>query len=432
MARRMKGPQKGMSVRKRSSRRETLLEGLTCHKCKRQQDDLSSPFLCDQCGGWLQGSYALDNSPSIDPDEIDSRSGGMWRWRELLPIRDPSSVVSLGEGDTPLLALHEVGPHLGFDELYILDESRNPTGSFKDRGASVTVSKCLEVGVPSVVLASAGNAAISFAAYCARAGLDYIGFIRHDSSTTHATQLLAYGGLGLVVDGDLRSGSALAEQVAKNFGALNASLPMNLYRVEGKKTAAFEIVRQLGWRAPDRVICPTAGGTMALAAYQAFCELLQLGWIEHMPRIDIVQTAGCAPIATALQRGGAVEPWGTPTTRAAGLTNPAPPTGNRVARVARSTGGSAAIVTDQQTLQATRLLASREGLYLQPASSAGLASLFPGVRANQPPREEIVVLIGTGSGKNASEVIAEEVGHPKRIPANITDFEAAMAVWRQQ
>ncbi len=408
----------------------SALKGLRSLETGKNLDDLEHPFTCPETGGALQGAYDTEWIKShVNRDQIKSRPRGIWRWSELLPVRDQARVVSLAEGDTPLIHAERLGAHLGLNRLFILDESRNPTGSFKDRGGSVTISKCREVGVEQIVLASSGNAAACFSAYCARGGLEYIGFVRDDSSQVHCVQVGVYGALTLVVEGNMASGARLAEEAASELGALHATLPRNLYRIEGKKTAAFEISETLGWKAPDRVICPTAGGTMALAMEQGFRELCELGWIDRMPKIDIVQADGCAPIYEALKSGGKVEPWGEVTTKSAGLTSPSPACGDRVAGVVRQTGGEGVLVTDQMNFDAELMIAGMEGLYLQPASAAAVASLMPGVRSGKLDPDETIVCIGTGTGKNASEVMQEFLGENGRIPSNLVSFMAARSEW---
>jgi len=408
----------------------SAIKGLKSLETDKILGDLEHPFTCPETGGALQGVYDIEwIRKNVDRDELAQRPRGIWRWAELLPVRDPKNVVSLHEGDTPLIHAERLGAELGLTRLYILDESRNPTGSFKDRGGSVTISKCREVGVGQIVLPSSGNAAACFSAYCARGGLEYIGLVRDDSSMVHCVQVGAYGALTLIAEGDMRDGSRLAEEISKELGALHATLPRNHYRIEGKKTVAFEISESLGWKAPERVVCPTAGGTMALAMDQGFRELLALGWIDQMPRIDIVQTDGCAPVVRALEGGGKVEPWGPPTTKSAGLTSPAPACGDRVVDAVRKSGGEGVLVTDALNFQSEFMVASREGLFLQPASAASVASLLPGVRKVALGKDEVVVCIGTGTGKNAPAVTGEALGEVERIPSNLDAFLAARDRW---
>ena len=410
----------------------SALTGLESLESDRVVDDMAHPFTCPDTGGSLRGSYDLEwVKARVDREEIARRPRGIWRWHELLPVRDEKNVVSLVEGDTPLIHAERLGKALGFKSLYILDESRNPTGSFKDRGGSVTISKCREVGVERIALPSSGNAAACFSAYCARGGVEFIGFVREDSSAVHCLQVGAYGAFTLIVEGDQGVGGRFAEEVSKELGCLHAALPRNLYRIEGKKTAAYEIAEKLGWRAPDRVVCPTAGGTMALAMEQGFRELLALGWIEKTPAIDVVQVDGCAPIVKALRAGGKVSPWGEVRTKSAGLTSPSPGAGDRVADAARASGGHGVLVTDALNLEAEFLIARSEGLFLQPASAASVASLMADAeRPEKPEADEIIVCIGTGTGKNAAEVASEALGRPQRIPPDIEAFKQARASWR--
>ena len=410
----------------------SALTGLESLESGRVVDDMAHPFTCPDTGGSLRGSYDLEwVRARVDREEIARRPRGIWRWHELLPVRDERNVVSLVEGDTPLIHAERLGEALGFKNLYILDESRNPTGSFKDRGGSVTISKCREVGVERITLPSSGNAAACFSAYCARGGVEFIGFVREDSSAVHCLQVGAYGAFTLIVEGDQGVGGRFAEEVSKELGCLHAALPRNLYRIEGKKTAAYEIAEKLGWRAPDRVVCPTAGGTMALAMEQGFRELLALGWIEKTPAIDVVQVDGCAPIVKALRAGGKVSPWGEVRTKSAGLTSPSPGAGDRVADAARASGGHGVLVTDALNLEAEFLIARSEGLFLQPASAASVASLMADAeRPEKPEADEIIVCIGTGTGKNAAEVASEALGRPQRIPPDIEAFKQARASWR--
>ena len=410
----------------------SALKGHLSLESGRIVDDMENPFTCPDTGGNLQGSYDLEwIRAHVDRDEVARRPRGIWRWRELLPVRDEKNVVSLVEGDTPLIHAERLGESLGYGNLYILDESRNPTGSFKDRGGSVTISKCKEVGVDRIVLPSSGNAAACFSAYCARGGIEFIGFMRDDSSAVHCLQVGAYGAFALIIEGDQGVGGRFAEAVSKELGCLHATLPRNLYRIEGKKTAAFEIAEKLGWRAPDRVVCPTAGGTMALAMDQGFRELLALGWIDEMPAIDVVQPDGCAPIVKALHTGEKVEPWGEVRTKSAGLTSPSPGAGERVAAVVRRSEGHGVLVNDSMNLEAEFLIARREGLFLQPASAASVASLMEGAeRPGRPEADETIVCIGTGTGKNATEVASEALGRPGRIPPDIDAFKKVRASWR--
>ena len=228
------------------------------------------------------------------------------------------------------------------------------------------------------MLASSGNAAACFSAYCARGGIEFIGFVRDDSSAVHCLQVGAYGAFTLVIEGDQAVAGRFAETVSQELGCLHATLPRNLYRIEGKKTAAYEIAEKLGWRAPDRVVCPTAGGTMALAMDQGFRELLTLGWIDRMPAIDVVQPEGCAPIVKALREGACVVP-GVRCVRSRRVSQVPPPARATAWRTSYATSeGHGVLVSDAMNIEAEFLIARSEGLFLQPASAAAVASLTEG------------------------------------------------------
>tara|TARA_Y100000588_G_scaffold213761_1_gene227705 strand:+ start:3592 stop:4830 length:1239 start_codon:yes stop_codon:yes gene_type:complete len=402
----------------------STIKGLLSLETNKIVDDLKHPFTCPDSGGTLKGLYDLAwINTSIDRDELRTRPSGIWRWHELLPVRDQKNIVSLHEGDTPLIHAQELGKELDLDRLFILDESRNPTGSFKDRGGSVTISKCKEVGIEQIILPSSGNAAACFSAYCARGGLDFIGFVRDDSSQAHCVQVEAYGAFTFVVNADQGVCGRLAEEVSEELKCLHATLPRNLYRVEGKKTIAYEIAEKFDWKVPDRVICPTAGGTTCIALEQGFSELFELGWIDRIPAIDIVQSDGCAPIVESFHSGEKVKPWGKVDTKSAGLTSPSPACGDKVVEIVKKTGGDAVQVTDQMNLDMEFLLAKKEGVFLQPASAASIASLTNQAnRKNKLQRSETIVCIGTGTGKNAIEVATEYLGETRRIDPDVNEF----------
>jgi threonine synthase len=400
------------------------IKGLLSLETNKVVDDLKHPFTCPDSGGTLEGSYDFSwINQNVDRDELRTRPSGIWRWHELLPVREPKNIVSLHEGDTPLIHAKELGKELGLEQLFILDESRNPTGSFKDRGGSVTISKCKEVGIKQIVLPSSGNAAACFSAYCARGGLDFIGFVRDDSSQAHCVQVEAYGAFTFVVNADQGVCGRLAEEVSKELNCLHATLPRNLYRVEGKKTIAYEIAEKFNWVVPDRVICPTAGGTTCIALEQGFRELIELGWIDRIPAIDVVQAEGCAPIVESFDSGEDVKPWGKVDTKSAGLTSPNPACGDKVVEIVKKTGGEGVRVSDKMNLEMEFLLAKKEGIFLQPASAASIASLISDAnRKNKPQKSERIVCIGTGTGKNATEVASEFLGETRRIEPHLSEF----------
>ena len=291
----------GPAGRCRGPRMTSYLVGLRCISCGAPTTDRTRDPLCPACGGFLQAEYDLDKMRAeVDRDALAAQPRGMWRWSCLLPVRDERHLVTLQEGDTPLPRMQRLEAEFGCPRFFIKDESRNPTGSFKDRGASVTAGKCREVGIEHLVIVSSGNASAAMSAYCARAGLRLTALMRPETVPGHLLQNLICGTNALVVDGDMVEGTRLAQQAADRYGWFHAAQPYNLYRIKGKKTLAFEIAEALGWRAPDRILIPTGGGTNVLALHLGFSQL-------HRPRlgrphagagrgaIHRLRTQSCAP-----------------------------------------------------------------------------------------------------------------------------------------
>lgn len=254
----------------------SFLLGLACTRCGQFVDDASAIRLeCPACMHFLEARYDLVAARGeIDRDTLFTNRGrSMWWLGPLLPVRSPGHIVSLMEGDTPLLPLQCWGARRGLSRVLAKDETRNPTGSFKNRGASVTISKCREVGIHSLVISSSGNASAAFSAYAAVGGRTLYALIRPHTSKVLAAQNCIYGAHVARVRGTNREASRLATELCRKNQWFDCATPRNLYRVEGKKTLAYEIAGQLGWTAPRWIICPTGGGTNALAVRKAFSKM---------------------------------------------------------------------------------------------------------------------------------------------------------------
>jgi threonine synthase len=374
--------------------------------------------------GALEAVYDLPNLRAhVDRDRV-VRGRGQWDWQFLLPVLDPDKIVTLHEGATPLIQTRRIGDALGLRRLYVKDESRNPTGSFKDRGASVTVSKCREVAMNGLTVASSGNLAAALATYAAAARLTFCGFIRDDTTEVHRLQCLATGQPIFVVEGGMLEGTKLATEVSTRFHLFHALQPYNAFRIEGKKTIAFEICRDLGWQAPHRVLIPTSGCTNVLALYKGFRELQDLGWIERMPALDVVQPTGCAPIAQAWQMDSRVQRCVGPGTALVGLGHPFPAAGDAAVEIIRRTGGRCLTVSDDEAFNAQGRVLANEGLFFQPASVTPIAALanprYDEFRSEL--RDQTVVWIGTGSGKNQITEPLARHAPPPRITGGIDEF----------
>ncbi len=399
----------------------SYVTGLQCVACGHEQTDMAVQLRCARCGGFMQVAYDLDAlGRNLDPAALAGRTGGLWRYREFLPVRDDANIVTLAEGGTPLLRSRRLGKRLGFENLCFKDLTRNPTYSFKDYSSSTSVSKAREIGVKSIVLMSAGNASASFAAYCAAAGIEFHALMLSNSYAGMIVQNLVYGPRASIVHGDSGFVGRIAAQLAQADGAMNAGVPNNPYRVEGKKVIGFEIAESLGWRAPDRIVCPTAGGTSIMALRKGFAELNALGWVAGVPKLDCVQAESCPPVVDAWRTGGAIVAASRPDSIAIGLLAPNPEAGPLLVRIMKETGGQGALVSDAEIQAAQLMLAREEGLFVEPSSAAALAGLLKLQARGAVDAEETIVLMLTGAGLKSPETIAPLLPRPEILGANAT------------
>jgi threonine synthase len=304
---------------------------------------------------------------------LAERPQTLWRYRELLPVRRPHNVVSLGEVVTPLIALPRLG---GSGELLVKDEGRLPTGSFKARGLVLAVSMAKELGVTSMAMPTNGNAGAAMAAYCARAGMRATVFCPDDTPDVNVREIAMQGAQVFLVDGLIDDCGKLVAEGEKTLGWFNCSTLREPYRIEGKKTMGIELAEQLGWEVPDVIFYPTGGGTGIIGMWKAFAELEAIGWIgPKRPRMVVVQASGCAPIVKAWQEGVEHAPrWPDAHTFAAGIRVPQAVGDFLILRAVRESGGFAIAVDDETIAQAWREVAAAEGLLLCPEGAATYAA----------------------------------------------------------
>jgi threonine synthase len=316
----------------------------------------------------------------------------------MLPVKSPSFIVSLGEGWTPLIHTRKIGTHLGLRMLRIKDESMNPTLSFKDRGLCVAISKHLELGALSFALPSAGNAAVSTSAYCAVAGVPAFIYMPEDTPKMFFDDCVNYGATAIPVPGTISSAGARMRQDKGEWTDLSTT--KEPFRVEGKKTLAFEIAEQLGWSIPDVIVCPTGGGTALIGIWKGLDELEAMGLIgNERPRMYSAQSSGCAPVVNAYEKGlDTVEPWLIGETKAYGLRVPSPFAGRLIMRAITRSGGGAVAVTEADINPMRRMVAKMEGLNICPEAAVGLAGLRSLVDTGIVDYDEDVVVLNTGSG----------------------------------
>jgi threonine synthase len=351
-------------------------------------------------GAPLLARYDLD-AVTVTPDEIATRPPSLWRYHELLPVRDSADVVTLGEGMTPLLPLPRHGARLGVPGLLMKDEGLLPTGAFKARGAAVGVSRAVELGVRGIAMPTNGNAGAAWASYAARAGIDALIAMPVDAPEITRRECVAAGAELLLVDGLIGdAGRIVARMVTERDGYQDTSTLREPYRIEGKKTMGFEIAEQLGWRCPDVLLYPTGGGVGIIAIYKAVLELRELGWIDgDLPRLVAVQAEGCAPIVDAFAAGldESTAP-ADPHTVAFGITVPKALGDFLVLDAVRATGGTAIAVSDDALLAAQRQLAADEGTWVCPEGAACFAAAAQLRESGWLDRDDEVVVLNTGSG----------------------------------
>ena len=360
-------------------------------------------------GAPLLARYDLDRvRATVTREDIAGRAPTLWRYHEVLPVRDEDRVVSLGEGMTPLLPMPAYARRAGLNRLLMKDESLVPTGTFKARGAAVGVSRAAELGVKGVAMPTNGNAGAAWALYAARAGMSSLIAMPQDAPPiTMAECQIAGAELyrvdGLIGDAGRLVGAALGERP----GYQEVSTLKEPYRLEGKKTMGYEIAEQLGWRMPDVILYPTGGGVGIIGIHKALLEMRELGWVDgEPPRLVAVQAAGCAPIVEAFEKGAREStPFPDARTAAFGITVPKPLGDFLVLEAIRATGGTAIAVTDEELLAAQAELAALEGAFVCPEGAACFAALEP-LRASGRigPGEEVVIL-NTGSGVKYPETV---------------------------
>jgi threonine synthase len=371
---------------------------LECTACGAARGPEGLPGVC-ACGEpWLV-RYPSRAQTIVDRTELRRRHG-MWRFRSWLPILPDEEPISLGEGDTPLVHARRAGAALGLADLWIKDESANPTGSFKARGLSAAVTRAVAAGAGGFVLPTAGNAGVAAAAYAARAGRPVRVYAPHATPATILAQMRTFGADLILVDGHIGDCGKAARAYAAETGYVDLSTLREPYRIEGKKTLGLEVALAFNWTLPDALVYPTGGGTGLIGMWKAFGELLSAGWVSgRLPRMYSVQAAGCAPVVRAFETGAArCEPWESPWTLASGLRVPAPLGGTLMLEAIAESGGGAIAVPDDLLAETAAAVSRMEGIDISPEGGAALAgagllrqkgALRPGER---------VVVFNTGAG----------------------------------
>ena len=380
----------------------TTVTHLECSACGKRREAGQLHNLCE-CGNPLLVRYDLAKAQTEwSREHLKDAPNTMWRYAPVLPVRD--SIVSLGEGMTPLLKTSR----MGLPDLWIKDEGLNPTGSFKARGLSCAISMCKELGVRKVAIPSAGNAASALAAYAAAAGMEAHIFMPKDVPEANFLECKAFGANVTLVDGLISDCGKIVAARKDAEGWFDVSTLKEPYRIEGKKTMGYEVAEQLGWQLPDVIFYPAGGGVGLIGMWKAFEEMEALGWIgPKRPKMIAVQAAGCAPIVRAFERG---EPrsefWDNAQTVAAGLRVPKALGDFLVLDACRKSHGTAVAVSDRDMVDASLDLAAKEGIFAAPEGGACVAALKHLLSTGFLHPEERMVIYNTGAGLKYAEAFS--------------------------
>lgn len=393
-----------------TSTRFSYLNGLHCSACDKTYDPDAIQGLC-VCGAPLLAVYDLPQlrADAPDPGFISNRVPDLWRYHELLPVRSPGNVVSLGEGMTPLVPLERLGAELGLNRVVLKDEGLLPTATFKARGAAVGISRAKEVGVRRISMPTNGNAGAAWATYAARAGLSAAISMPVDAPLVTRAECDITGAELFLMNGLIGDAGAALRPLASGGSEsyFDVSTLKEPYRLEGKKTMGLELAEQFGWRLPDVILYPTGGGVGLIGMHKAFQELLELGWVQgKFPRLVAVQSDGCAPIVRAFEAGQpTVEPWADARTIAFGITVPNPLGGALMLQALKDSDGTAVAVSDEDLLVAQRRLAEVEGCFVCPEGAAAIHALGVLRRSGWLGDDESVVVLNTGAGIKYSDLV---------------------------
>jgi len=380
---------------------------LECGVCGQKLEAGQVHHLC-ACGGPLLVRYDLDAlQHTWSTDQVYRGPNSMWRYAPVLPCKN-DSIITLGEGMTPVIPVLRLGKQLGAKDLWVKDEGLNPTGSFKARGLSCAVSMGVELGVKKMAIPSAGNAASALAAYAAAAGMEAHIFMPRDVPQANFIECKAFGASVTLVDGLISDCAKLVAEGVAREGWYDVSTLKEPYRIEGKKTMGYEVAEQFGWQLPDAIFYPTGGGVGLIGMWKAFAEMEALGWIgERRPKMIAVQVEGCQPVVRAFERGETRSQfWDNAWTVAAGLRVPKPLGDFLILDAVRASGGTALAVSDEELLDAGALLAREEGIFAAPEGAACVAALDKLLRSGFLKAEERIVIYNTGAGLKYLEAYA--------------------------
>ena len=398
---------------------------LQCRECKKDYDS-TFKYICDDCFGPLDVKYDF---PSVSKNTFSNREKTYWRYFELLPIEQKSNIVSIDAGMTPLTKADKLGEKLGLKNLYIKNDSVNPTFSFKDRPAGIAVSKAKEFGMSAVGCASTGNLASATAAHAAKGRFPCHIFAPSDIEMAKIAQALSYGANYIAVDGTYDDANRIAAQIGDSKGIGIVNINMRSYYVEGSKTLAYEVAEQLNWKVPDQLIVPVGSGAMLNAICKGFEELQSVSLLDDVSSMHMVaaQPHGCAPIVDAFKKNSnEVIPVERPDTVAKSLAIGDPGDGRYVLKRLQQYNGFAEESNNKEILDAILLLARTEGIFTEPAGGVSIAVLQKMVEQGKIDTNDKVICYVTGNGLKATEAIMEILEKPTVMKADVGEISAVV------
>jgi len=396
---------------------------LQCRECKKEYES-TFKYICEECFGPLDVKYDF---PSISKNLFFGREHNYWRYFELLPIQNKSNIVSIGAGMTPLIKAEKLGQKLGLNNLYIKNDSVNPTFSFKDRPAGIAVSKAKEFRLAAVGCASTGNLASATAAHAAKGGFPCYVFAPSDIEHAKIAQALAYGSKFIAVDGTYDDANRIAAQIGDSKGIGIVNINMRSYYVEGSKTLAYEVAEQLDWQVPDHLVVPVGSGAMLNAICKGFEELQTVSLLGSVSNMHMIaaQPYGCAPIVDAFKNGASdVIPVENPDTIAKSLAIGDPGDGRYVLKRLKQYHGYAEESNNREILDAILLLAQTEGIFTEPAGGVSVSVLKKMIDDGKIDKNDTTICYVTGNGLKTTESIMEVLAKPAVVQADVTKISA--------
>ncbi|WP_254533974.1 threonine synthase [Natrinema gelatinilyticum] len=390
------------------TRTNSLVSHFECYYCGTAYDLEHTEFPCPECGGILDPKYDYDDL-DISRNEIESRNGSMWKYRELLPILDSDNIVSIGEGNTPIVDCPTLAEEMGVARVAIKDEGQNPTNTFKDRGASASISGASQQGIEMVAIPSAGNAGQAASAYAARAGIDCHVVLNYQSSDIQKTMVEAHGANLHLVDGKLNKAGGKFGDLRDEHDWYTVATFQTPFRHEGKKTMGLEIFEQFDWDSPDHIFYPTGGGVGLIGIWKAYQELSRLDWLEDdtPPSLHVAQSSGCAPVVEAIENHDEEhDAWECPESIGRGIEVPDPGASPWILEAVYETGGTGVAVSDSEALEKALTGARHAGIEMCVEPAAALAGAMQMAEENKLDEDDEVLIINTGAGNKATDALS--------------------------